>query len=274
MSTGSIQPHNLRPAATWNAGGEQYDRISESIADSIEHAVIRLDPQAKERVLDVATGTGWTARRVATRGARVVGLDLGADLIGAADRLAARAGLEIEFKVGDAEQLMFEDESFDAAISTCGVMFVTRPEAAAAELARVIRKGGRLALTTWTPDGAIAGMFQVMRPYMAPPPSPPPPSPFAWGDQKRVEELLGRAFDLRFELGTSVLRAPSGEWVWELFATSYGPTRALAGSLEPERREVLRRDFVAYHERFRGVLGIAMPREYLVIVGTRRSSRT
>jgi SAM-dependent methyltransferase len=270
MPTGSIQPHNLRPAAVWNSGGELYDRISETVADSIEHAVIRLDPRAGERVLDVATGTGWTARRVASRGARVGGVDLGADLIDAARRLAKRADLEIEFMVGDAEKLIFEDESFDAAISTYGVMFCMQPEMAAMELARVVRKGGRLALTTWAVNGTVAEFFQVLRPYMPPPPSPPPPSPFAWGDRNRVEELLGKTFDLKFESGTNVLRGPSVDWMWELFVSSYGPTRALAGSLDPERREALRRDFVTYHGRFVGGLGLTVPRDYVVIVGTRR----
>ncbi|HLB80420.1 MAG TPA: class I SAM-dependent methyltransferase [Dongiaceae bacterium] len=269
MVSATIQPHNAKPAAVWNAGGAHYDRISETIADSIEHAVIRLAPQPGERVLDVATGTGWTARRVAARGAAVVGIDLGADLIEAAEGLAAAAGLAIEFRVGDAEKLAFPDAGFDAAISTCGVMFVNRPEDAAAELARVCRKGGRLALTTWPPDGTLAGLFKVMKPYMTPPPSPPP-SPFEWGRPERVRELLGGAFDLRFETGTTVLREASGEAVWRLFAESYGPTKALAGALDPERREQLHRDFVAYHDGFRSELGVAMPRDYLVTIGIRK----
>lgn len=218
----------------------------------------------------MATGTGWTARRVAARGASVVGLDLGADLIEAAKGLATEAGLTIDFRVGDAEKLPLDDGRFDAVISTCGVMFVSRPEAAAAELARVCRKGGRLGLTTWPADGTIAGLFKVMRPYMPAPPTPAPPSPFEWGSPERVSQLLGSAFDLRFEKGTTVLREPNGEAVWELFVTGYGPTRSLAASLDPAKQEMLRRDFIAYHDGFKNDLGVAMSRDYLVTIGVRK----
>ncbi len=270
MDTQTVRPHNTTLAVTWNSGGQEYDRISETIADSIEHCVLRLDPQPGERVLDVATGTGWAARRVAARGATVVGIDLGADLIKAAQAAAAAARLEIDFRVGDAEKLPLEDQSFDAAISTCGIMFVRDPQAAAAELARVCRKGGRLGLTTWPADGTIAGLFKVMKPYMPAPPSPPPPSPFEWGSREKVRQLLGSAFDLRFETGTTVLREPSGNAVWELFVAGYGPTKSLAASLDPERRESLKRDFIAYHDSFKTELGVAMPRDYLVTIGIRK----
>jgi len=268
--THAIQPHNIKAAATWNAGGEHYDRISHTIADSIEHCVVRLAPRPDERVLDVATGTGWTARRVAARGPAVTGIDLGADLIEAAKSAAAEARLIIDFRVGDAEKLAFEDQSFDALISTCGVMFVRDPQAAAAELARVCRKGGRVGLTTWPADGTIARLFKVMKPYMPEPPSPAPSSPFDWGNRERVRQLLSSAFDLRFETGTTVLREPSGLAVWELFVAGYGPTKSLAANLEPERRESLKRDFIAYHDGFKTELGVAMPRDYLVTIGIRK----
>jgi SAM-dependent methyltransferase len=268
--TQAIQPQNIKMAATWNAGGQHYDRISQTIADSIEHCVIRLAPRPGERVLDVATGTGWTARRVAARGATVIGVDLGADLIDAAKAAAAEARLTIDFRVGDAEKLPFADQSFDAVISTCGVMFVRDPEAAAAELARVCKRGGRLGLTTWPTDGTIAGLFKVMKPYMPAPPSPPPPSPFEWGNRERVKQLLGSAFDLRFESGTTVLREPSGLTIWGIFVAGYGPTKSLAANLDPERREKLKQDFIAYHDGFKTELGVAMPRDYLVTIGVRK----
>ena len=168
--TSAIQPHNERAAATWGAGGAEYDEISRTIANSIEHCMHRLGPGPGERVLDLATGTGWAARLAAAGGAKVVGVDIGADLIEAAKERARQANLDIKFEVGDAEQLRFDDESFDVVVSTCGVMFASNPEAAAAEIARVCRRGGRVGLTTWPPEGTLAQMFQVMRPYMPPPP--------------------------------------------------------------------------------------------------------
>jgi SAM-dependent methyltransferase len=270
VSAAAIQPHNQKPASVWNSGGAGYEEISRGIADSIEHAVLRLLPEPGECILDLATGTGWTSRLLARRGAKVVGVDLGEDLIRAAQKRARAEGLDIDYRVGDAESLPFEDGEFDAVISTCGIMFASRPEAAASELSRVTRRNGRIALTTWLPDGNVFEMFKVMKPYMAPPPSPAPPSPFEWGKPERVRELLGADFDLKFERGTSFYREPSGEAAWQTFSTNYGPTKALAASLDESRRADLRRDFVAFHEGFRTELGICVPRDYLLIVGIRR----
>ncbi len=269
-NTGTVQPHNAKPAAVWSSGGDEYNQISRGIADSIEHCVLRLDPGPGKRVLDLATGTGWTSRLVARRGATVVGADIATDLVASARERAREEGLSIDYRVGDAEALPFDDGEFDAVISTCGVMFASRPEAAAKELARVTRKGGRIALTTWLPDSNLFKMFMVMKPYMPPPPNPAPPSPFEWGKQERVRELLGDAFDLRFERGTSYYREPSGEAAWNTFSNSYGPTKALAASLGDTKRAELRRDFIAFHDGFPTDLGICLPREYLLTVGIKR----
>jgi SAM-dependent methyltransferase len=265
-----IQQHNERPAKVWSSGGADYDQISRGIADSIEHAVLRLDPQPRERVLDLSTGTGWTSRVVARRESIVTGVDIAADLVSVARGKAAQERLPIEYQVGDAEQLPFDDGAFDAVVSTCGVMFATRQEAAAEELARVVRKGGRIALTTWTPDGNVWKMFEVMKRYMPTPPSPAPRSPFEWGKIERVRELLGDKFDLKFERATSFYREPNAEAAWETFSTGYGPTRSLAASLDAERREALHKDFVAFHEGFITELGICVPREYILTLGVRK----
>jgi SAM-dependent methyltransferase len=238
-----IQPHNQKPASVWNSGGAHYEEIGRGIADSIEHCVLRLAPQPGERILDLATGTGWTSRIVARRGAIVIGVDLGANLVAAAAERTKANGLDIEYRLGDAESLPFADGEFDAVISTCGVMFATRPEAAAAELARICRPGGRIALTAWLSDSNLFKMFLVMKPYMAPPPTPAPPSPFEWGKTERIRELLGRNFDLKFEKGISYYREPSGEAAWETFSTGYGPTKSLVGTLDEARRAELKRDW-------------------------------
>jgi hypothetical protein len=127
-----------------------------------------------------------------------------------------------------------------------------------------------MALTTWTPDGNIFRMFQVMKRYMAAPPVPAPPSPFEWGNPDRIRELLGRSFELTFERGVSYYREPSAEAAWETFSTGYGPTKSLAGGLDPDRRAALRAEFVAFHAGFATSLGICVPREYWVTVGVRQ----
>jgi ubiquinone/menaquinone biosynthesis C-methylase UbiE len=116
----TIQSHNQKPASVWSSGGSAYDAISRGIADSIEHCVLRLAPKQGERILDLATGTGWTSRAVARSGAKVVGVDIAADLVAAAKARAAADRLAIEYRIGDAEKLPFADGEFDAVISTCG----------------------------------------------------------------------------------------------------------------------------------------------------------
>jgi ABC-type uncharacterized transport system YnjBCD ATPase subunit len=122
-------------------------------------------------------------------------------------------------------------------------------------------------LVNWTSTGGMAKVFKVMAPYQ---PAPPPSNPFEWRDEQHVRDLLGNAFDLEFEQGVSTLRLPSGEAYWELFSTSYGPTKSLAESLG-DRREDLRRDWVEFFEtNYPEDGGIAHVREYLLVLGTRR----
>jgi SAM-dependent methyltransferase len=266
---GVIEAHNERPAAVWSAGGRDYEEISRGIADAIEHCALRLNPRRGERILDLSTGTGWTSRLVARRGAVVVGADIAADLLAAAREKAKVEGLPIDYQIGDAENLPFADEEFDAVVSTFGIMFATRPEAAADELSRVCRKGGRIALTTWLADSTVFEMFGVMKRYMPAPPSPAPRSPFEWGRVERIQELLGGDFQLRFEKGISYYREPSAGAAWETFSRGYGPTRTLAANLPDGRLAALREDFIDFHEKYRTDLGICVPREYWVTVGVR-----
>jgi 2-polyprenyl-3-methyl-5-hydroxy-6-metoxy-1,4-benzoquinol methylase len=226
-----------------------------------------LAPQPGDRWLDLACGTGAVAERAAAAGADVTGIDLAPVLIETARERAAELGLGIRYEVGDAERLDREEGSFDKVSSSVGVMFAPDHEAVAGELARVTRPGGRIALASWTPTGGLARMFKVMAPYLA---APPPSSPFDWGDETRVRELLGDAFALTIEEHVSTLRVPTGEDYWQLFSTSYGPTKTLAESLG-DRREDLRRDWVELFEgTYRQNGEIVHPREYLLVLGTRR----
>ncbi len=213
-----VQSHNSKAQSVWNSPGGRYDEISRSVAEAIGHAGERLQPRPRERILDLATGTGWGSRVIAQRfpGAKVTGADIADQMLEYARSAATTMKLDIDYQHADAEKLPFADASFDGVVSSFGVMFVGNPEAAAAELARVIKKGGRLVLATWKNDSNLFHMFGVMKKFMTPPPQPPPPSPFEWGRYERLKELLGANFELNFEEGTNRFRYGSGEQAWNL----------------------------------------------------------
>jgi SAM-dependent methyltransferase len=254
-----------RQSVMWGKG--PYQRITDTLTDIHEVVVARLDPQPGDRWLDLATGTGAVAERAAERGASVTGLDLAPELIETAKARASERDVEVDYVVGDCERMEFADASFDKVSSTCGVMFAPDHEASARELARVTKPGGRIALANWKPGPGVAEIFKLMGPYQ---PAPPPSIPFDWGTEDRLEELLGDAFELELEEHVSTCRVASGEDYWELFSTSYGPTKTLSESLG-ERREKLHRDWVGFfEEHYRSNGGIEHPRPYLLVLGTRR----
>ena len=256
-----------RHAVVWGSG--PYQGITETIPDLHRLVIERLDPQPGQRLLDLACGTGAVAELAATTGAEVVGVDIAPALIEQAKERAGQRGLDIDYRIGDAEALELEDAGFDLVASTCGVMFAPDHGAVARELARVTKARGRLALACWAPDSGMAEVFGVMRPFQPPPPEGVG-NPFEWGSEDHVRELLGEAFELQFERGDSVLEADSGESVWQLFSNEYGPAKVLADSLDEERREELRRGFVELHEKSRTNGGIEFSRTYLLTLGTRR----
>src|SRR5262245_54632544 len=254
-----------RQSGVCGTGG--YHPVSETLADIHDLVQERLQPQAGDRWLDLACGTGLMAERAAAAGADVTGIDLAPVLIATAKERAAELELDIVYAVGDAEQLEVPDASFDKVSSTAGIMFTPDHEASAGELARVTKPGGRIALANWTPAGGLGQMFKGMAPSQ---PARRPSSPFDWGDETRVRELLGDAFDLEIEEHVSTLTTPTAEDYWELFSTTYGPTKTLADSLG-ERREDLHRDWVDFFETNYAAEGeIRHTREYLLILGTRR----
>ena len=254
-----------RQSVMWGNG--PYQRITETIPDIHELVIERLSPRAGDRWLDLACGTGAVAERAAAAGADVTAVDLAPTLIETAKERAAERQLRIDYRVGDVERLDLPDATFEKVTSTCGIMFAPDHEAAARELARVTTPRGRIALANWTPTSGMAKVFKVMAPYQ---PAPPPSNPFQWGDESHVRDLLGDSFELELEEHVSTLRMPSGDAYWELFSTSYGPTKTLADSLG-DRRAELRRDWIQFFEdNYRADGEIVQPREFLFITGVRR----
>src|SRR5215468_9688572 len=196
-----ILPHHEAAARMWGQGGRHYDDVSFAISDALAHAAQRLNAAPGQEILDVATGTGWSARNVARRGARVTAVDISPELLAAAAALSAHVQPPISFQQADAERLPFEDGRFEGVISTFGVMFAATQDRAAAELGRVCRRGGRLSVAAWAPDGSVASFFALIAKHAGAP--PPQTSPLAWGDPDHVRRLLGRDFDLKFEAGVS-----------------------------------------------------------------------
>jgi len=251
-------------------GNGPYQNITETLTDLHELVIDRLAPAEGVTWLDLACGTGAMAELATKRGADVTGIDLAPALIETAKERAQEQGLDIDYRVGDCENLDVPDASFDVVSSTCGVMFAPDHEATARELARVVKPGGRIGLANWTPEGGLAKMFAMMKPFQ-----PPPPEgagvPFQWGSEEHAQELLGDAFELDLQRHVSHLRVPTGEEYWRLFAMSYGPTKTLAESLDDDRREELHQVWVDFFESNYGSDGeIDHDREWLFVYGTRR----
>jgi SAM-dependent methyltransferase len=206
------------------------------------------DLRAGQRVLDVACGTGNVALSAGRRFCDAVGVDFVPALIERARERAAAERLPTTFEVGDAENLPFEDASFDVVLSVFGSMFAPDQEKAANELVRVCCPGGKIGLASWTPDGMWGRLFKLHGQYLPPPPGVgPPPS---WGTEARVRELFADAVrDLRLQKRKAVFRATSAVAWFDFFKTWFGPMIAVLATLDESARERFRSDVLAELER-------------------------
>jgi SAM-dependent methyltransferase len=173
--------------------------------------------------------------------------------------------------VADAEDLPFADGSFDAALSTVGVMFTPDPERAARELVRVVRPGGRIGLANWTPEGFVGQMFKVVGRHVPPPAGVP--SPLEWGTRARVEALLGEDCDLEITPRTFTFRYGSAPAFFETFKNFYGPLVKAQAALDEAGRTSLRDQLVDLadgYNRRKADDTLAIDAEYLEVVATRR----
>ena len=238
-----------------------WERLAESNAPSHDALVELLEPKPGERFLDVGTGSGGVALRAARAGASVVGVDLAEAAVEHTRRAAADERLDAELLVADAQALPFRDASFDVVASAFGVNFARDHAAAARELVRVCRHGGRLGLTLMPAGSRAAALWDAIREYGA-----DGDHPGAWGTEPRVRELLGDAFELDIRVHESRPEPErSPEEVWEFMRTQFGPIKALVEPLPPDDVAALRARALDVRERFAG-----RPLGHLVVLGTRR----
>jgi SAM-dependent methyltransferase len=256
-----------RQRATWAAG--DYAVIGTTLQIVGERICEAVDLRAGERVLDVAAGNGNATLAAARRFAAVTSTDYVGALLERGRERAAAEGLPAEFREADAEALPFPEASFDVALSTFGVMFTPDQERAAAELARVVRPGGRIGLANWTPDGFIGQIFKTIGKHVPPPAGVK--SPALWGTEARLAELFPghrvqatlQVFNLRYRSAT--------HWL-EVFRTWYGPVHRAFAALDPAGQMALEGDIHELLGRLDrgGGHGLVVPSEYLEVVVTLR----
>lgn len=257
-----------RQQATWASGdfsiiGTTLQIVGESLCEAA-------DLDAGARVLDVACGNGNAALAAARRYCQVTGLDYVPALLDRARERSEAERLPVEFVVGDAEQLPFADASFDAALSTFGVMFAPDQERAARELSRVVRPGGTIALANWTPEGFVGQMLGAVTRRVPPPPGLT--SPARWGTVSRLRELFPHARSMRAEPRDFVFRYESVEHFLDVFRRFYGPTLKAFAALSSPDQELLAEDLRILATRFsrgKNPRSTAIRAEYLeVVIGT------
>lgn len=251
--------------ATWERG--DYGACAPYIGEVGDLVVTRAGITTEMRVLDVACGTGNAALPAARAGARVTGLDLTARLLDAGRARASAEGLEIDWQEGDAENLPFEDRSFDRVLSTFGHMFAPRHQRTAHEMARVCRRGGAIVTATWTPEGVFGELSRAAAAYMPPPPdyaSPPP----LWGREDHVRELFADvATGLEFERHVNRIEWESLEAFADFFMARF-PLMVTARAMLGERFGEMRERIVdVWRRRNEATDGrLLLPQEYLVSI--------
>lgn len=256
-----------RQQATWAAGdyavvGTTLQLVGERLCDAV-------DIRAGEHVLDVAAGNGNASLAAARQFAKVTSTDYVGALLERARERADAEHLDIVFQEADAEALPFGDASFDLVLSTFGVMFTPNQEKSAAELARVCRKGGRIGLANWTPDGFIGQLFRTIGQHV--PPAPGVRSPALWGTEARLVELFPR-LDVKATKQIFNFRYKSPDHWLSIFKTYYGPTNRAFAALDANGQGALQSDLVDLLSRLNrgGKDTLIVPSEYLEVVVTKR----
>jgi len=258
-----------RQQATWASGdfaviGTTLQIVGESLAEAA-------DVRAGERVLDVAAGNGNATLAAARRFAEVTSTDYVPVLLEKGKARADAEGLAVRFQVADAENLPFEDASFDVVLSTYGAMFTPEHARPAREMLRVVRGGGRIGLANWTPEGFIGQLFKVIGSYVPPPTGLK--SPALWGTEPHIVALFGaQAADIRCVRKVFNFRyRSSAHWI-QIFRDFYGPTHKAFAALDASKQAALNQDLTDLLERSNvaGTSSLVVPGEYLEVVIVKR----
>ncbi len=259
-----------RLKSMWMAG--DFGQVAKHIETGAEEFIARRQLKPGDRVLDVACGSGNLALPAARSGAIVTGVDIAPNLLEQARERAKAENLTIQFDEGDAENLPFKDAAFDTVVTMFGAMFAPRPERVSAELVRVCRPGGRIAMANWTPAGFVGQMFKTTGKHVPPPPTMP--SPLKWGDEATVRERLSEGVaDLQSTPRMCVFNYPfPPAEVVEFFRMYYGPTQRAFEALDASAQTALRGDLTAlWSEQNQSTDNTTyVEAEYLEVVATKQ----
>lgn len=271
MTTASPAPDfaaiKQRQQATWAAGdyaviGTTLQLVGERLCDAV-------DLHAGERVLDVAAGNGNASLAAARQFTDVTSTDYVGALLDRAKERANAERLRISFQEADAEALPFPENSFDVVLSTFGVMFAPNQEKSASEMLRVVKRGGRIGLANWAPEGFIGQLFKTIGKHVPPPAGVK--SPALWGTRERLTELFPGQ-DIKTEKRIFNFRYKSADHWLDIFKTYYGPTNKAFAALPTDKQPALQADIVELLDRLNrgGPNTLIVPSEYLEIIVTKR----
>lgn len=217
-----------------------------------------------QRVLDVAAGSGNFSLAALHRGAKVISTDYVLGALNAARTRISAEGLQGEFRLADAEALPFSDDSFDIVASTFGVMFTHRPEIAAAEILRTCRPGGRIGLTSWTPEGFVGEAYAIAQRYVPAPLGVPAPT--LWGTPGYLDRLFSEGtHGFKSRLRTFDFRARSKTAWLSVARKQYGPLSAVFAALPTRLQRAFENDLLSLIDRFNPCLdgSVVLPAQYL-----------
>ena len=268
-ATPELAALKIRQQVAWSSGN--YAVVGTTLQIVGEQLCEAMDILAGSKVLDVAAGNGMVSLAAARRWCDVTSTDYVPALLESGRARATANGLSIKFMEADAESLPFDDTSFDAVVSTFGVMFAPNQAQAASEMMRVCKRGGRIGLANWTPEGFIGQVFKTLGKYLPPPAGAK--SPALWGTRAALDEMFGsQASSIKAEPRFFNFRYKSAEHFLDVFKTYYGPVLKAFAALDAAAQQDLHNDLYALIVRMNksGDATMVVPSEYLEVVITRK----